>query len=88
MIKKLVLVAVSAMLVLNVSAREVRKGKGQCKQFKKEQRVIILRQGRPMPREIRFKQAMRMKRFEDARKMQRVEVRKAPPRHHRHHGRR
>ena len=69
MIRKLVLVAVSAMLVLNVSAREVRKSKCRGKQVvKKEQRIVFLRPARPMPCDIRFEDARRMKRIEVVRR--------------------
>ena len=95
MIKQLVLVAVGAMLVLNVSAKEVKKGKCRSQSFRKEQRVIFLRPGQPVPRAVRFAQARRMRGFEAVRfegprreAFRPGDSRKGPHRHHRHHVRR
>jgi len=52
--KGLFLLAVSAMLAMNVSARNVQRGKCKNKRIRQEQRFVQLRHAAPVKREIRF----------------------------------
>lgn len=72
--KRLVVLAVAAMLVASVSAREVKRGKCRCMQFRKEQQ---LRQMRPVAKfryDICFNAARHMGRLEP---MGKKDIRKA-----------
>lgn len=92
--KGLFLLAVSAMLAMNVSARDVQRGRCKNQRIRQEQRFVRMHRAAPFKRDIRFVDARSLAPQREVIIVKVVQsdprmLRKAPPprKRHRHHRR-